>query len=68
MHRALLVRAALYGRSTEAKVREILKTVMKPERRVRMGVTLADLGRRIGLASADVEWRGTTQTEPLMFK
>jgi plasmid stability protein len=34
VHRALRVRAAKHGRSTEAEVREILAAVVKPEKRV----------------------------------
>ena len=47
VHRALRVRAAMHGRSTEAEVREILESVVKPEQRVRMGDALAELGRRL---------------------
>ena len=36
VHRALRVRAALNGRSTEAEVREILAIAVKPEARVRL--------------------------------
>ena len=36
IHRALRVRAAQHGRSTEAEVREILATAVKPESRVRL--------------------------------
>jgi antitoxin FitA len=72
VHRALRVRAAAHGRSTEAEVREILENAVKPERRVRMGEALADLGRRIGLTNADVEFfeqvRDRTQAEPLRFE
>lgn len=55
VHRALRVRAAAHGRSTEAEVRDILENAVKPERRIRMGDALAGLGRRIGLTNADVE-------------
>ena len=53
VHRALRVRAAQHGRSTEAEVREILAAVVKPEKRVRMGEALAAIGRRIGLTNED---------------
>lgn len=49
VHRALRVRAAMHGRSTEAEVREILESAVKPEQRVRMGDALAEVGRRLGL-------------------
>ena len=45
VHRALPLRAALHGHSTEAEVRQILATAVKPERRFRMGEALAALGR-----------------------
>lgn len=53
MHRALRIRAAHNGRSTEAEVREILASVVKPEKRVRMGEALAALGHKIGLTKED---------------
>ena len=37
VHRALRVRAAQHGRSTEAEVREILAMAVKPESRAREG-------------------------------
>lgn len=53
VHRALRVRAAMHGQSTEAEVREILASVVKPETRVRMGDALAELGQKIGLTNED---------------
>lgn len=55
VHRALRVRAAGNGRSTEAEVREILASAVKPEARVLMGDALAALGREIGLTEGDFE-------------
>lgn len=55
VHRALRVRAARHGRSTEAEVREILAAATKPEARVRIGDALASLGRKIGLTNADFD-------------
>lgn len=55
VHRALRVRAAQSGRSTEAEVREILSMVVKPEARVRIGDALSALGRNIGLSNEDVD-------------
>ena len=37
VHRALRVRAAAHGRSTEAEIRDILENCVKPEQRLRMG-------------------------------
>lgn len=53
VHRALRVRAALHGHSTEAEVREILAMVVKPEQRLRMGDALAALGRDLDLTNED---------------
>lgn len=72
VHRALRVQAALHGRSTEAEVREILATAVKPEARVRMGDALAALGRKIGLTNEDFEVfdqvSDKTPAEPLRFE
>jgi plasmid stability protein len=72
VHRALRVRAALHGRSTEAEVREILASAVKPEARVRVGDALAALGRTIGLSNEDLEIfdrvRDRTPAEPLKFE
>lgn len=69
VHRALRVRAAQHGRSTEAEVCEILSAAVKPETRVRLGDTLAALGRKIGLTNDDFcvfeEVRDKTPSEPL---
>ncbi len=68
IHRALRVRAAQHGRSTEAEVREILATAVKPESRVRLGDALAELGREVGLTNEDFEVfnqvRDKTPAEP----
>ena len=37
VHRALRVRAAQYGRSVEAAIRDILERVVKSAKRVRLG-------------------------------
>lgn len=71
VHRALRVRAAQHGRSTEAEVREILAAVVKPEKRVRVGEALAAIGRKIGLTNEDFAVfelvRDKTPAEPLSF-
>jgi plasmid stability protein len=54
VHRALRVRAALHGRSTEAEVRDILEAIVRPPDRLRMGAALAELGRRAGLTPEDL--------------
>jgi antitoxin FitA len=55
IHRALRVRAALHGRSTEAEVREILASVVKPESRVRLGDALAAASQLHGLTNKDFD-------------
>jgi antitoxin FitA len=45
-HRALKVRAARHGRSTEAEIREILEEAARPAKRVKIGSELAAFGRR----------------------
>jgi plasmid stability protein len=68
VHRALRVRAAMHGRSTEAEVRAILENAVKPAERIRMGDALAALGRKIGLKDEDVavfeQVRDKTPAEP----
>ncbi|MDZ7811596.1 MAG: plasmid stabilization protein [Ideonella sp.] len=72
VHRALRVRAAQNGHSTEAEVRHILAAAVKPESRVRLGDALANLGREIGLTNKDFEVfdqvRDKTPAEPLRFE
>ena len=72
VHRALRVRAAQHGHSTEAEVREILATAVKPETRVRLGEALAALGRQVGLTNEDFvafdQVRDKTPAEPLKFE
>jgi plasmid stability protein len=54
VHRALRVRAAEHGRSTEAEVRAILEESVRPEGRLRLGSLLAEIGRRAKLTDEDV--------------
>ena len=71
VHRALRVRAAQHGRSTEAEIRDILERAARPEGRIRMGEALASLGREIGLTDEEVEQinqlRDKTPAEPMRF-
>lgn len=53
VHRALRVRAAQHGRSTEAEIREILAAAVKPEGRVKLGSLLADMGRKARLTDEE---------------
>lgn len=55
VHRALRVRAAEHGRSTEAEVRSILEEAVKPQTRLKLGSLLADIGREVHLTDELVE-------------
>lgn len=55
VHRALRVRAAEHGHSTEAEVRAILLNAVKPESRLLMGDTLAALSQEIGITNEDID-------------
>lgn len=63
-HRALKVRAAGHGRSTEAEVRAILEEAVSPPTRVRVGSLLASIGREAGGVELDVD-RTRTAREPI---
>ncbi|MDZ4834734.1 MAG: plasmid stability protein [Candidatus Melainabacteria bacterium] len=54
-HRALRVRAAQNGRSTEAEVREILETAVRPKERLKIGSELAAFGDKYKLDDLKVE-------------
>lgn len=66
-HRALKVRAALNGRSTEAEIRVILEESVSPKNRVKVGSRLAAFGRRFGGINLDVA-RSKKPTEPAVFE
>ena len=53
VHRALRVRAARNGNSTEAEVRAILKQSVKPDGRVKLGSILAEIGREVKLTDEE---------------
>ena len=53
VHRALRVRAALRGRSTEAEVRAILEETVLSEGRVGLGSLLTAVGQRAGLTEEE---------------
>ena len=71
-HRALKVRAARHGHSTEAEIRAIIETAVRPPKRVRLGTALAELGRRVGLTNEDVDalgqLRDRTPAKPVEFE
>ena len=68
VHRALRVRAA----SMEAEVREILESSVTPESRVKLGLLLADIGRRAKLTGEEFnvseEVRDKPPAEPVSFE
>ncbi len=70
-HRALKVRAAQRGRSTEAEMREILESAVRPDTRLRIGTALAERSRRLGLTNEDVDaleqTRDRTPAKPMSF-
>src|SRR3990172_659559 len=72
VHRALRMRAAMHGRSTEAEVRAILEQAVKPQGRLRLGSYLASLGRQIGLSDEEFEamerLREKPPAEPMKFE
>lgn len=55
VHRALRLRATQHGRSTEAEVRAILESVVKPPERMKLGSLLQEMSRRAGLTNEDVD-------------
>lgn len=73
VHRALRVRAALHGRSTEAEIRDILETAVQPPERVKLGTLLVSIAREAGgLTEAESahfdQLRDKTAAEPLGFE
>lgn len=66
-HRALKLRAAQNGRSTEAEIREILEEAIRPKERVKVGSELAAFGRRFGGLDLDVR-RDQTPAQPAKFE
>ena len=66
-HRALRVRAALAGRSTEAEVRAILESAARPEGRIKLGSLLAEIGQQVGGCNLEIE-RDKSPAEPINFK
>lgn len=65
-HRALRVRAATHGRSTEAEIRAILEAAVRPVGRVKLGSMLAEIGREVDGVNLDIA-RDQTPTEPVDF-
>ena len=66
-HRALKLRAARHGRSTESEIRHILEDAVRPETRVKMGSELAAFGQRFGGLDLDIA-RDPAPAEPAEFE
>lgn len=66
-HRALKMRAARNGRSTEAEIRLILDATVNPPERVKLGSLLAEIGRSVGGVELDIT-RDKTIGEPVSFE
>ena len=66
-HRALRVRAAMKGLSTEAEIRAILENAVRPEGRIKLGSLLAEIGRAVGGVDLEIE-RDRTPVEPVSFE
>jgi len=67
VHRALRIRAAQHGRSTEAEVRDILEQAVRPGGRPRLGTLLAEIGREAGGIDFEVQ-RDKAPTDPMSFE
>ncbi|TGN98231.1 MULTISPECIES: FitA-like ribbon-helix-helix domain-containing protein [unclassified Burkholderia] len=67
VHRALRIRAAQHGRSTEAEVRDILEQAVRPGGRPRLGTLLAEIGREAGGIDLEVQ-RDQSPTDPMSFE
>lgn len=66
-HRALKLRAAQHGRSTEAEIREILENAVRPKARLKIGSELAAFGKRFGGLDLDIS-RDQIPAEPALFE
>jgi len=53
VHRALRLRAAQNGRSTEAEVRALLEEAVKPQGRLKLGSWLAGIGQKLRLTDEE---------------
>jgi len=66
-HRALKLRAAKHGRSTEAEIRAILEEAVRPGSPVKIGSELAAFGQRYGGLDLDIG-RDEEPGEPAVFE
>lgn len=69
---ALRVRAAHHGRSTEAEIRDIIETAVRPAQRVKLGSLLVAIGRDADVSHSEVEAlqknRDKTPSHPMIFE
>ena len=63
-HRALKLRAAQHGRSTETEIRHILENAVCPK--VGIGSALAVIGRSLGAVDLDLQ-RDASSVKPASF-
>ncbi|MGD0789219.1 MAG: plasmid stability protein [Terracidiphilus sp.] len=66
-HRALKVRAAHNGRSTEAEIRVILQEAVAPRTRIKIGSELTAFGQRFGGVDLEIV-RNQRPAEPAVFE
>ncbi len=66
-HRALKLRAAQHGRSTEAEIRDILEESVRPKVRPKIGSELAAFGQRFEGLDLKIT-RDQTPTDPAIFE
>jgi len=66
-HRALKIRAARNGRSTEAELRTILEETVRPAERLRLGTELSALGKSLGGLDLSFQ-RSSEPIEPVEFE
>ena len=65
--RALKVRAAQHGRSTEAEILAILEEVVLPPERIKLGSALREFAQRFGGLDLDIT-RDPAPIQPVVFE
>lgn len=66
-HRALKLRAAQHGRSTEAEIRHILESAVRSQKRLKIGSELAALREQYGNLDLDIT-RDPAPSKPAQFE
>ena len=66
-HRALKLRAAQHGRSTEAEIRDILETAVRPAKQLKIGSLLAEFRQRLAGAELSIT-RDSAPAKPATYK